>query len=602
MRRPINNRWFALTVLLFAMMSAAAWMLIPRMAVWFTLLALLPWILMLSGGTLHYRRTPFDLLLLIFLVTAWIGYWAAYDKSSAWIKVWLLVSAVLFYYGLSAQPRQNLGLLSFLSFCFAATIAIYFFLTYDFSAMQSGVATWWMAFRPQVDWPALHHGNSSGLLLISSIFSLYWLWSLRRTAVGAVSIAQKILLISVIGLIFLTFLLAISHGIELMIIAVMGLGLLWKVSNSSKSIAGEKIVFPILVLAYLSVVIILVYIGPAKEPAGQAPNDYGVNSRSELLERGVYFLIDYPITGAGLNSFAGLYSQYMIVIPFFYFGNSYNLLLDVASEQSLLGGAVLLIIYLGAIWLVSRRIITAVSTDSRVVNWISLLALLVMMVYGLFYDNLYQGDGTALLFYPLGMAMIGVVKRNHSEDKVVPLPNELPRWNKGIFTLPILALILLLGVNTNKVMSIWYANLGAVQMSQAELKNFPTSQWVTAKTVSDLEPAESTLRVALRYDPENQTANYRLGLISMLRQDFKSAAANLGTAYQKTPNHRGVIKNLGYAYVWLGEFDKAQVLLRHIPEAQDELSVYIWWWGTQGRPDLSERASMMVSQMKTSSQ
>jgi thioredoxin-like negative regulator of GroEL len=83
----------------------------------------------------------------------------------------------------------------------------------------------------------------------------------------------------------------------------------------------------------------------------------------------------------------------------------------------------------------------------------------------------------------------------------------------------------------------------------------------------------------------------------MLRQDFRTAAANLETAYQAAPNHRGIIKSLGYCYVWLGEMDEAQKLLDHIPEAQHEMKNYIWWWETQDRPDLSENASIMVSRL-----
>ncbi len=156
------------------------------------------------------------------------------------------------------------------------------------------------------------------------------------------------------------------------------------------------------------------------------------------------------------------------------------------------------------------------------------------------------------------------------------------------------------GVNINKAISVWYANLGALQMSQAELKNFPTNEWATSDMVDRLKGAESTLQSALQYDPQNQTANYRLGLISMLRQDFKTAAVSLETAYQQAPNHRGIIKSLGYCYVWLGDIEKAQTLLEQIPEAQNEMKVYIWWWETQGRADLSKNASIIVSQLKAS--
>jgi hypothetical protein len=49
----------------------------------------------------------------------------------------------------------------------------------------------------------------------------------------------------------------------------------------------------------------------------------------------------------------------------------------------------------------------------------------------------------------------------------------------------------------------------------------------------------------------------------------------------------------------LGDRDKAQVFLSKIPEANDELGVYTWWWGTQGRGDLSEKATLMISRLKS---
>src|SRR5688572_268344 len=144
LRSLVDNRWFALTDLFLVMMSAAAWMLIPQFGIAFSLMALLPWVLRFLAGYAAFQRTPFDWLIAIFLVTAWVGYWAAYDKSAAWIKVWLIVSAVLLYYALSAQPKQNLSVLSFLSFCFALALSLYFCLTYDFADIGGRFVIWWM--------------------------------------------------------------------------------------------------------------------------------------------------------------------------------------------------------------------------------------------------------------------------------------------------------------------------------------------------------------------------------------------------------------------------------------------------------------------------
>jgi tetratricopeptide (TPR) repeat protein len=169
------------------------------------------------------------------------------------------------------------------------------------------------------------------------------------------------------------------------------------------------------------------------------------------------------------------------------------------------------------------------------------------------------------------------------------------KYYMPLILLPVIGLVALLVPNTNKIISIWYSDLGAVQMSQAELRSFPTNQWATVEMIPRLETAEISLRSALQYNPNNQTANYRLGMISLLRQDFESASTSLETAYKQAPGHRGIIKNLGYAYVWLGKLDKAKRLLGQIPEAQEELNVYSWWWNTQGRHDLSEKASDLAS-------
>lgn len=601
MRQLVDNRWFALTDILLVMMSAAAWILIPRLGIAFSLIASLPWVLRFLSGGLTFQRTPFDWLIAIFLVTAWVSYWAAYDKSAAWIKVWLIVSAVLLYYAFSAQPKQNWGLLSFLSFCFALALSIYFFLTYDFTGGGGGLAVWWMNHRPQVDGLAIPPGPTSGLLVISSIFAFYWLWTISKKSFGSAAAMIQLFLISGTALIALVSALTISRRIELIGMGVLGLWILWRISTLAASNARVRTAFPILVLMYVTALIIVGYLGQARVAAGPAPGDYGTNTRAELFGRGIYFLVDYPITGAGLGSFAGLYSQYMLVIPHSYFTNSYNLFLDVALEQGLIAGSIFIILYVGSLLLVSQTIVNDSPHELRLMRWLGLFALIVTIVHGIFYDYLYNGNGPVLLFYPLGMAMIGVVNRSHSANRAFQLPRAVSR-SKRVIMAALFAVIAVMVLNLNKIIPLWYANLGAVQMSQVELKDFPTGQWATSEIVPRLEMADTTLHSALRYDPRNRTANYRLGLISMLRRDYKTAAANLETAYQEAPNHRGIIKSLGYCYVWLGDMDKARLLLNQIPEAQHEMGVYIWWWETQGRPELSQNASIMMSRLDPSSQ
>jgi hypothetical protein len=73
----------------------------------------------------------------------------------------------------------------------------------------------------------------------------------------------------------------------------------------------------------------------------------------------------------------------------------------------------------------------------------------------------------------------------------------------------------------------------------------------------------------------------------------------LAPAQRADPGHRGIVKALAYAYIWAGEPQDARPLLKFVPEAANEMSVYIWWWGTHGRPDLVQRARAAVADLAT---
>jgi hypothetical protein len=98
-------------------------------------------------------------------------------------------------------------------------------------------------------------------------------------------------------------------------------------------------------------------------------------------------------------------------------------------------------------------------------------------------------------------------------------------------------------------------------LDQVELADFPKNEWTGTRIASTVQPAEVSLQTSLPLDSENWIANYRLGLILMSRNDFQLAGHYLEVAYQKTPGYRGIIKFLGYYYVWLGNMDQAQLLL-----------------------------------------
>jgi tetratricopeptide (TPR) repeat protein len=130
-------------------------------------------------------------------------------------------------------------------------------------------------------------------------------------------------------------------------------------------------------------------------------------------------------------------------------------------------------------------------------------------------------------------------------------------------------------------------------MSRQELNNWPLNEWNSSMDVSSLQPAQNLFNKALTYNPNQRTALHRRGLIAMQKRDFETAQAELAKAHTIDPEHRGIRKSLGYAYVWGGELSRSETLLSEIREAENEMGVYSWWWGVQDRGDLARQAKDM---------
>ena len=564
-------------------------MIQPDWGIWFILIALLPLLLRVAGG--GFRFDPLDWLIVVFAATAWAGYWAAYDQSAAWNKAWLIMTAVLLYFSLKLQPRQNLYVISIFLFSIGAGTAVYYFLTHDFVALPrklelvNQLGRWIMTVRPQTNWTPIHPNYVAGMIAITVPFILYPVWRLRRNRIPLPPLAATAIWTGLL-VAGLALGMATSRGVVLAILSGVGGWLLWRVLHSDgirRQIKSEA-VFPILLLAYLLAVVAFLYIGPARSGSLFTGNYYyGDGSRAELFSRSVYLLFSFPITGGGLGSFPGLYSQYLLDIPFFNVPNSHNLFLDVGIEQGLFGGLAFLALYLASFWVVARRI--AKDDRNRTFEWVVLFALIVAFVHGMVDDYLYNGVGTMFSLLLVGLAMNGQPPDSERLERRLDL--------RTVGTIAAIW-ILVAAVNFNQIRAVWYANIGAVELAKVELDGFPNAGWAGDDILSRLNAAEVPLRTALQFDPVNRTANQRLGIISMLRRDFVSAAEFLEIAHARAPQHRGIVKLLAYCYVWLGDMDKAQEFLAHVPEAVEELDVYVTWWREQGRDDLSGNAALAL--------
>jgi O-antigen ligase len=590
LRKLFEDHRFALLELILVLLCGAVWIIQPEWGLWFIPTALLPFARrIISGGIAFDGR---DGLVLVFGVTAWAGYWAAYDPLTAWNKAWLVMTAILLYFSLKAQPQENLPRISVFLFCLGVGVALYFFLTHDFLAQPrrleivNRLGRWLMSIRPQTGWTPIHPNYAAGLIAFSVPFIFHPLQAFWR---DRKSIPTRWSLPAGAGLLTaaLAMLMTTSRGVIFAILSGAGGWLLWRLSHSGRirrQIKSEA-VFPVLLMVYLGAVVVFLFAGPARSGSLFTGNYYyGDGSRRELFDRGLYLLQDYALSGGGLGAFPALYSQYMLDIPFYNVPNSHNLFLDVGIEQGLAGGIAFLILYLLSIWAVAK--VLGGRGAGQAFLPLVLFALIVVFIHGMVDDYLYNGAGSVF-----SLLLIGLAENIRRREEPLVVRCLQPRAAAAI----VLLWVAIAMANGRQIEAAWLANRGAVELAKVELAGFPESGWAGEAIIPRLSAADASLRTALQLDPANRTANHRLGLILLYHRDFLSAAGYLEAALAQAPSHRGIVKSLAYCYVWLGEMDRAQVLLTQIPEAAEELDVYTWWWTTQNRDDLSAKARLALA-------
>ena len=182
----VENSSFALVELGVVLACAALWFVWPGLSWMLLPVALFPWLFRIAAGRFPFRRTPFDLPLVFFLLTASIGVWASYDRERAWAKFWILVAAVLLYYALTHLEEDGLWKFAGFLSLFGALLAVYFLLTNDWQSQQSKIPLinqaggWWMSVRPTIQAPAIHPNNAASIIAVLAPFSIATVIRQRR--------------------------------------------------------------------------------------------------------------------------------------------------------------------------------------------------------------------------------------------------------------------------------------------------------------------------------------------------------------------------------------------------------------------------------------
>ncbi len=531
----------------------------------------------LFGGQPKIRRTPLDGWLVLFVLTAVVGWWIAPQRAWAAAKLGVLLASVLVYYLTAGLTRQRLWLVVGLLSGSTAALALYFLLAHNWQQWPADVAflnqlgVRWMIGRPFTNLPPIHPNKTGGLLAVFLPLAGVTTWRfVQQRLWGRVTGMGLVTFISLLAL-----LLSSSRGAWLALF--LALILAWLVLRLRHR--GWRWQF---IWVGLLTAVVLLGMGLLASAGQLAASNL---SRPLLAHQTIQLIRDYPFTGGGLVSFGPLYSQYICVIPFFFFSYAHNLYLDIWLEQGSLALLAFIGLLGGALALLLRSVVVDESNEQHLLRFGVLAGLLTLLLHGWVDDALYGTWGTPHLLLLVGLTVVlASPVRNISGAAGGP-------WWLPIAVMGVAAVFLY-----RPLLSAWYANWGAVRMAQVELAEWPLNRWDDGALAQQVD--ETYFRRALVWDETNGTALYRLGLVAMGRREFETAVDHLSAAHASWPAHRGIRKMLGYGYVWLGEIETAVFLLHNIPEASTELFAYAPWWVQQDRLDLARRATDAARQVQ----
>ena len=522
-----------------AVFAGAVWYVRPQIGVLpfglFVLAALLRW-LVYGYPT---RATPFDLPILVFLITAFIAASIAHNQGVewsqhltplewAWGKYYYLLGAIGLYYAIAnLRTIDQVWWLIRGYAAFGAIVAIYFLLTNDWLArgvkfdQLTQIGVWLSAFRPDVPGHRLHPNVAGGILAFVFPFCVPMLAEARARRQSAhFAFWSAAALVMLVG-----WIMSASRGAWLALALVM-VG--WYLASHNVS-TFERWKVGVLVLL-IGASALLLSVG-ASDWLGNGWQIYGANvalSRWELVTGSLSIARDYFFTGGGLGAFPMLFSAYYLLVPVFYIIYSHNLFLDILIEQGIIGWLSFLWLLGAFFWMTMfalRHLDTQHESVARL-RWMlqaTLASMLVMLTHGIVDDIPYGSRALLLMLVPCGI--------------VAALTPHLPRVTLRplvrIAPLAIAAVALVLIWQRDTIIGAWYANLGAVAQAQAELTGARAAPQRTPEMLRRtpaLLPAEQHFRDALRSDAGNITANQRLAMIALARGNYASAQSYLETA------------------------------------------------------------------------
>jgi len=535
--------------------------------------------------------------LILFIISAIIGLWVAYDSSLSWpIFLTLLGSIGLFFAIVNAaiSPRLTTHGLVIL----AGLVALYFVGQYAYFDYQDEVGSLARLGRitgsllPNLIFFTPQPNAAAGFLEGTLLLGLVLIWQARGSSRLVWTLTTVII---AYGL-----LVSESRGAWSGLAVAIGIWILLRFPKQAPQLAslglglGTALLFTLCVIMRLPGLTIP-FLGSIASTS---------NSRLNLYRSSLALLGDYPFTGIGLgDTFALLYSRYQLLIhvPFLYY--AHNLFLSVGLGQGILGLVALVWMLIDFYRFVIRVERIGLNTRSRLIFRAAWLGTTTSLIHGLTDSVQFSGDywtmpmvfALAGLSIAMGRPALARIDSGQEVNRVSTGRYHHWKWG-GLGTIVIGGLAITIAIYWQIIASAWYANIGAIYQAQADLSpkvDAAAREVLIARSIVYYESA-------LNLNPSQAVANRRLGIMALERQDFETATLYLERAYSQEPRNQATLKALGYTYLWTGQPDQAQRLFRRVYLRDilvGELRYWHWWWGTQDRLDLSAYAGEMAQRL-----
>ncbi|MDD5773940.1 MAG: tetratricopeptide repeat protein, partial [bacterium] len=290
-----------------------------------------------------------------------------------------------------------------------------------------------------------------------------------------------------------------------------------------------------------------------------------IDSHMEYNWRTWRLIQAYFFTGSGLGVYPMVLSTYNLLIQVPFIPHAESTFLQVWIEQGLLGLiAFIWLVFAFYIWIWKRR------NQLNMLAAGALVSATTMLCHDLMDVSLYSTVWLPLMFVPIGLT---VASTGHS-----PVRKLSDIWNRQRVLGAFLFIILGLVSGRKLVMPALYTNLGSIYQTRLELGQYkyPDKLVEFTRRKADYSKIEPYFRKALALDPGNVSANQRLAMLALERNDYAGAVKLLETARARDKSDPVTLQMLGSAYLGSGRLDEAYTFWSRLPDAPKKLDLEAW--------------------------